>query len=159
MPKTRTVELLLVNGKTVEMPAGQALTATTVLLDNVAVAVHPLTDAQKVAIKQGWKLPDGKIGDLREQLAAVKVAETPTAADLVAADPTMPLEDAEAEAKRLARNAKVNEWRARKTLQAAIDTRGAKYELLRAAKKKGTKAGEAETSAEVSEPVAEPVAE
>jgi hypothetical protein len=79
-----------------------------------------LTEAQKIAIAQKWKLPKGSIAELQAQQAAVTQAETPTVTDLI--DGGMDAEKATKEAKRLARNAQINAWRARTKLQAAIDT-------------------------------------
>jgi hypothetical protein len=78
-----------------------------------------LTEAEQIAVKQKWKLPTGDVADLQAQLAAVEQVATPSVTDLI--DSGMDADKAAKEAKRLARNAQVNAWRARTKLQAAID--------------------------------------
>lgn len=110
------------------------------------------TPAMALAVKQKWaNLPiDRKVDDLRSELAAVAVEQTPDAAAL-AADPDFqkqwgPADDAvinaaQAEAHRLKRNAKVNAWRQRNQIQAALDARALKFAAMRQGKAsgKGTK--------------------
>lgn len=122
----------------------------------VATTFVALTPAEVNAAKQGWKIDaTPTIGALRTALAAVTVTVTPTASQL-SADPAFRPElerttgaadsprivAATAEAARLERNAKVNAWRDRQRLQAAIDRRGASFALLRAAKTAPTVADE-----------------
>lgn len=104
-----------------------------------AIVAHtfvPLTPAERNAAKQGWKIDaTPTMGALRAALAAVQLAPTPTADEIAAqiGDDAAP-GHCEAEAARLLRNAKVNQWRETQRLQAAIDRRSATYALLRATK-------------------------
>lgn len=101
------------------------------------------TDTMQVAVKQRWSsLPvDEKVADLRARLAAVAEPVLPSLEDLTkqyeaAADPHAE-QTATDELARLKRNAKVQTWRARKQIQAALDARDLKFKALRSA---GTKA-------------------
>lgn len=100
--------------------------------------------AMQLAVKQRWSgLPvDVKVADLRAQLAAVTVADVPSVDEMVAeavalggTDDDATREKAEAEHKRLKRNAAVNAWRERNQIQAALDARDLKFAGLRAARK------------------------
>jgi hypothetical protein len=92
------------------------------------------TKAMNLAVTQKWTdLPTGeKVDDLRAARAAVKEAEVPEAAVLVATGVCADLEAAGVERKRLVRNAKVNAWRERNKLQAALDARDLKFAAMRA---------------------------
>lgn len=127
MARTTTTDLLLANGKRAQVPFKLALEFVGLDADGeavyrggmrpVAVRVWPLTDAQRLAYRQGWsKLPTGKVGELRDALAAVA---TPTAADYPGDDKAL-------------RNARVGTWRTRKQLEAAIDAQGAPTARVRA---------------------------
>lgn len=100
------------------------------------------TDAMRLAHKQRWtNLPvDDKVADLRDRLAAV--APDPVRSvdqllvDMLASGQSpVTRADAEAEHKRLKRNAGVNAWRERGRLQAALDARELRFAAMRAAKK------------------------
>jgi hypothetical protein len=102
------------------------------------------TKAMQLAVKQRWAgLPvDVKVADLRARLAAVETAVVPTVEEMLAEHAAMgePIDDvararAEAERKRLVRNANVNAWRERNQIQAALDARDLKFSALRAARK------------------------
>lgn len=145
----QTLNMLLTDGKRAEVPFAQALAFRGLDADGnlvviteagsanqeIEVPAVPLTEAQTLAVKQKWtKLPTGKVADLRAELAAVEVANTPTAEELREADADLSVEDAEKEAKRLLGNARVTAWRKRKMLEAAIDTQAAPMALVRARK-------------------------
>lgn len=112
------------------------------------IPVTDWTPAMQLAVKQKWSsLPvDEKVADLRDRLAAVKPATVPSVADLKA---QLILEgrdvvtdaDAEAEHKRLKRNAAVNAWRERNQLQAALDARELRFAAMRAKRKPATDKG------------------
>ncbi len=94
------------------------------------------TPGMRLAVKQKWSgLPiDAKVDDLRAQLAAVQVEPVPAVDDLtkLIGDRDM----AVAEHARLTRNAKVNAWRERGRLRAALEARELKFARLRAARGK-----------------------
>lgn len=92
------------------------------------------TPAMEIAVKQKWgDLPvDDKVADLRDRIDAVTTEPTPTAIELEHAG--LDAEAAATEAKRLKRNAKVQAWRERNHLQAALDARELKFARMRAAK-------------------------
>jgi hypothetical protein len=158
MPRTtRTVEALLEDGRTIKVSPNvlldrhvlgvNATDGITSDPDAVAVRFAPLTDAQRHALKQGWNLTDLlglTVAELRARLAAVTPADVPSVVDLATQAPAdLPMDElpstwAVKEHARLKRNAVTNAWRERMRLQAALDTRGAKYAALRA--KRGTKA-------------------
>lgn len=104
--------------------------------------------AMNLAVKQKWaNLPvDRKVDDLRAELAAVEVAKTPDAAALLAGNAAGATEPcyaaatdqaaADVEAARLKRNAKVNAWRVRNQIQAALDARAMKFAAMRAGRGK-----------------------
>lgn len=103
------------------------------------------TDAMRLAVKQNWtNLPtDVAVSELREKVAAVTTAPTPTSNDLAAGGHgttyvngviVVDREACNKEAARLKRNAAVNAWRERNRLQAALDARDAKFAKMRAAK-------------------------
>lgn len=122
--------------RTRKTPAAEQFTA-------LGIDPDAYTKAMKIAVKQGWgDLPvTTKVGDLRAQLAAVEPAKVPTANELLAeaalagGNGIATRESAEADHARLAANAKVNAWRARMKLQAALDARGLKFEALQSMKK------------------------
>lgn len=102
------------------------------------------TKAMQLAVKQRWSgLPvDQKVADLRAALAAVTGADVPSVDEMVAeavalggTDDDVARANAEAERKRLVRNANVNAWRERNQIQAALDARDLKFAGLRAARK------------------------
>lgn len=89
------------------------------------------TPAMNLAVKQKWSnLPvDVKVDDLRGRLASV---EAPTVESLDALTQRLgTLDAAKAEHARLLRNAKVNAWRARNQIQAALDARELKFAAMR----------------------------
>lgn len=104
------------------------------------------TEPMRIAVAQKWSgLPvDTKVGDLRDQLAAPYELVVPTVDELIEAAAAAGGGDtadddalgvrAAAEHARLTRNAKVNAWRARTKLQAALDARELRFAALRAAK-------------------------
>lgn len=85
------------------------------------------TPAMNLAVKQKWSsLPvDAKVDDLRTRLAAVKTPAVPSIHALTQQLGTA--DAAKAEHARLLRNAKVNAWRARNQIQAALDAREMKF--------------------------------
>lgn len=91
------------------------------------------TDAMRLAVKQRWSnLPvDQKVDDLRAALAAVKEPALPTDDELVAAGFTTDVAKHDEMARRK-RNAKVQAWRARKQIQAALDARDLRFRAMRA---------------------------
>lgn len=91
------------------------------------------TDAMRLAVKQRWSnLPvDVKVDDLRASLAAVTEPAAPTEAELVAAGFTTEPAQHDELARRK-RNAKVQAWRARKQIQAALDARDLRFKAMRA---------------------------
>jgi hypothetical protein len=92
--------------------------------------------AMHLAVKQRWgNLPvDRKVDDLRAELAAVEVEATPDAATVLSLGLAPDQTAAEVEAHRRKRNAKVNAWRARNQIQAALDARALKFAQMRQAK-------------------------
>ena len=94
------------------------------------------TPAMALAVKQKWtNLPvDRKVDVLRADLAAVMVSVTATAHDLVVAGFSTDADACATEASRLVRNAKVNAWRVRNQIQAALDARALKFAILRQSK-------------------------
>lgn len=107
------------------------------------------TDAMHLAVKQRWSnLPvDVKVDDLRASLADVKEPALPTVAELVAAGfDTEPQQ--KDEMARRKRNAKVQAWRARKQIQAALDARDLRFKAMRA-KRSTTAAKKAAPAANV----------
>lgn len=119
------------NGPTADAP-GDNVTGT--VLDVAAVEAPPgvpqsqstaVTEAMKIAVKQKWKLPTGTLASLTDALAKVQMDPVPSVLELMDGK-GLDAEAAAKEHKRLLRNAKTNEWRARTKLQAAIDTLKAK---------------------------------
>jgi hypothetical protein len=110
--------------------------------DKMGIDPADYTKPMQIAIKQRWTLlpVECKVGDLRNMLAAVTPAPTPSAVELaaenLARDGIEDRDGAEREAKRLAANARVNAWRERGRIQAALDARDLKYAALRAKKVK-----------------------
>ena len=96
------------------------------------------TPAMQLAVKQRWSgLPvTSTVAELRAELAKVEAVATPTAERLV--EDGMAQAEAEAEAKRLKRNAAVNAWRTKTQVQAALDGRDLRFKRMRAGK--GSKA-------------------
>lgn len=107
------------------------------------------TPAMQLAVKQRWNvkaLLTLTVKQLEAQLAAVTVAATPTATEIAGlerngkamsdSDAAPIRERATAEAARLLANAKVNAWRERGKLQAALDTRKLAYATRFAGKSK-----------------------
>lgn len=97
------------------------------------------TPTMALAVKQRWTdLPiETKVGDLREQLAALVPAPVPPVGDVKAAmilerRATVADDEAAAEHRRLKRNAAVNHWRARNQIKAALEARDAKFAKMRA---------------------------
>lgn len=87
------------------------------------------TPAMGVAVKQKWTGldVDAKVADLRERIEA---QVRPTLDTIRAQHPGVD----DDEATRLLRNAKVNAWRVRTRLQAALDARELRFAKMRAAK-------------------------
>lgn len=119
-------------------------TTATESFEKLGIDPADYTRAMTNAVKQRWgNLPTAKtVEALRADLAAVTVAETPTAdrlvMDLIATIPDgiERAAKAESEAKRLAANAKVNAWRERGRIQAALDARSLYFARLRTGKAK-----------------------
>lgn len=107
-----------------------------------ALRIDPkdFTPAMELAVKQKWSgLPvDEKVGDLRDRLAMVTLPGVPAVEALVADG--MDEADAKAERARLLRNAKVNAWRTRNQIQAALDARDLRFRAMRAARSASNKA-------------------
>lgn len=73
----------------------------------LAIEDKHTTDAMRIALRQGWRLPDGSIKSLTAALKAIPEPMKPRALD--------------SDLRRLQRNEQVNRWRARTKYQAAID--------------------------------------
>lgn len=99
-----------------------------------ALGIDPAdyTPAMTLAIKQRWSnLPvDKKVDELRAELAAVQTPAVTSVDALIQELGTREL--AEAEHRRLKRNAAVNAWRVRNQLRAALDARDLKFAAMRA---------------------------
>lgn len=109
-----------------------------VVVDELKAAGAEITPALEVAVKQKWTLPEGTMAELKAALAAVQMpTDLPSAEALYAANFHADKEACQAEAVRLVRNAKTNDWRQRTRLQAAIDARTAKFANVRAGKGNG----------------------
>ena len=89
------------------------------------------TPAMTIAVRQCWSgLPtDAPVADLR---AAIANIPQPTRDTIAAQNPDVTDAD---ELSRLCRNAKVNAWRKRTQLQAALDARSLRFAKMRAARK------------------------
>lgn len=75
--------------------------------DELAIEDEHTTEAMRIALKQGWKLPTGSITALRAEQAALK--------------PPMPPRAKDPDIRRLQRNQQINHWRAWTKYTAAID--------------------------------------
>jgi hypothetical protein len=137
-------------------PKGRTMTRTKATPAAEQFAALGLTDqsawspAMNLAVKQKWaNLPvDRKVDDLRAELAAIAVDEVPTVDMLEgSAMPQhgdareMTRDEAVAEHARLLRNAKVNAWRKRNQIQAALDARALKFAQMRQGKALKVKGG------------------
>lgn len=91
------------------------------------------TPAMKVAVSQKWTglETDAKVSELQQRLDD---HVRPTMDDVLKDHPGVD----DAEAARLLRNRKVDSWRVRTRLQAALDARRLRFTKMRAARSKGS---------------------